>query len=187
MAKKNYATAVIKVKLNWVYLNAPREDEDRFQVDCCNLSPADIKKLQDIGIGHRVRTKSDREEDGSFITVKSNVKAEQYRKGDDDLRWFNVTDANRLPVDLSVLGKGSEALVKVAAVPYNNKKGEGLKADIRLVVITKLVEYSGGEAHDDVYAAAGNLPEMEEDVAEDVAEDVVDAGDDGWDTDDADV
>lgn len=178
MAKKNYETAVIKATLNWVSFNIPNKKSGKFQCDCCNLSPEDVNKLQEVGLGDRVRAKADKEEYGNYLTVKSNVKAEQWRDDDQDLRWFNVTDARRLPVDLNKIGNGTEALVKVEAVPYDNEFGKGVKADIKLVVITKLVEYVGGDNHDDMYEAAGNLPEMEEDDAA--------GGDgDGWGDDDA--
>lgn len=180
MAKKNFENAVVKATLNWVCFNIPNNKSNKFQADCCNLSPEDIKKLQDIGLGERVRIKEDKEEYGNFITVKSNIKAEQWRDNDEDLRWFNVTDAQRMPVDLNKIGNGSEALVKIEAVPYDNDFGKGVKADIKLVVITKLVEYVGGENHDDMYEVAGNLPEMEQ-------EGNVEVNDDGWGDDDAEV
>ena len=178
MAKKNYETTVIKATLNWVSFNIPNKKSGEFQADCCNLSPQDIKKLQDIGLGERVRVKKGKEEYGNFITAKSNIKDEKWRDDDQDLRWFDVTDAHRLPVDLNKIGNGTEALVKIEAYPYNNEFGKNFRASLKLVVITKLVEYIGGENHDDMYEAAGNLPEMDEEVAEEGA-------DDGWGDDDA--
>ena len=173
MANKNYDTTVINVTLNWACFNIPNRKSNKFQVDCCNLSPEDINKLKDIGLGERIRVKDDKEDYGSFITVKSNIKLEEYRNDEQDLRWFKVTDVNRMPIDLNKVGNGTKALIKVEAVPYDNDFGKGIKADLKLVVITKLVEYAGGENHDDMYEAAGNLPEMTD-------EKTTEGSDDGW-------
>lgn len=178
---KNYETTVIKATLNWVCFNIPNKKSGKFQADCCNLGAADIAKLKAIGLGDRVRVRDDKEEYGNFMTAKSNIKGEKWRDDVEDLRWFNVTDANRMPVDLNKIGNGTEALVKVEAYPYDNEFGKGMKADIKLVVITKLVEYMGGDNHDDMYEAAGNLPEM----ADDDVEANVDGN--GWGDDDASV
>ena len=164
---RDFETAVVRCKLNWVCFNSLNTKSNKFQAECCNLSDADQKKLADIGLGERVRTRDDKPEYGTFITVKSNMKDEEYRNDENDLRWFNVTYADRMPVDLTKIGNETEALVKVSAIPYDNKFGKGIKADLTAVVVTKLVEYEGGENNDDLYEAAGNLPEQSDDTASD--------------------
>lgn len=171
---RDFETAVVRCKLNWVCFNSLNTKSNKFQSECCNLSAVDQKKLADIGLGERVRTRDDKPEYGTFITVKSNMKDEEYRNNETDLRWFNVTYADRMPVDLTKIGNGTEALVKVSAIPYDNKYGKGIKADLTAVVVTKLVEYEGGENNDDLYEAAGNLPEQSEDAS-------TDGAGDGWD------
>lgn len=173
---KDYKTAVIRCTLNWVCFNSLNKKSGKFQVECCNLNDADQKKLKDIGLGERVRVRDDKPEYGTFITVKSNMKDEQYRNNENDIRWFDVTYADRMPVDLIKIGNGTEGLVKVMAVPYDNDFGKGIKADITAVVVTKLVEYEGGDNNDDLYEAAGNLPEI---VDSDGENRVTDG--DGWD------
>lgn len=172
---KDYKTAVVRCTMNWVCFNSLNKKSGKFQVECCNLNDADQKKLADIGLAGRVRSRDDKPEYGVFITVKSNMKAEQYRDNETDVRWFDVTYADRMPVDLNKIGNGTEGLVKVTAVPYDNDFGKGIKADLTAVVVTKMVEYEGADNNDDLYEAAGNLPEQSESVDEGKA------GNDGWD------
>lgn len=123
----------IEADLMWAFLDTPNQMSGKYQVDLCNLSKNAIKALEDSGVN--VRNKEDK---GFFITAKSKnypIKAE-------DSKGNQIT---------AKVGNGSRgiALIKPYAYKVNGKSGVGV--GINKLVVTELVEYTGGEvATDDV-------------------------------------
>lgn len=120
----------IEADIMWAFLDTPNNMSGKYQVDLCNLSKSAIKALEDYGVSVR-----NKEEKGFFITAKSKnypIKAE---------------DTQGNPVNAKV-GNGSRgiALIKPFAYNVNGKKGVGV--GINKLVVTSLVEYTGGEALD---------------------------------------
>lgn len=156
MAKQEYQSAVIKATLMWANLGRVNEMSDKFQVDCAQLDDTAIAKLETIGITPRVCEKEGENNRGTFITVKSTPKDEEWQKSEDDLRWFKVTDAGKNPIeDLNSIGNGTIAFIRVDAVPYVDKKSKKdmISNGLNQIVITELVEYSDSN-DDELYEAA---------------------------------
>lgn len=160
---KQHQSAVVKAVLNWANFGEVNDLSGKYQVDCTQLSDEDADKLRTIGLEPKT---CDNEEynRGTYITPKSQVKGEDYRKNENDLRWFEVTFADKRPVEnLFGIGNGTEAYVRIDAIPYVFKKKDGISAGLNRVVITKLVEF---DAHNDeeMYEAAQEDLEDEVDM-----------------------
>jgi len=164
--------------LNWAHLKDVSQQSDSFQVDCSNLSEADQEGLTAIGLGprlqdddHAAKAKKWKREGKfspddikdkleslpvkeTFMTVKSNLKADQWRRDPDDLRWFTVkkqvspTTLENFE-DLGSVGNGTTAIVKIEAVPYDNQFGKGFKASLAKIILVDLVKYES-KATDEV-------------------------------------
>lgn len=170
MAKQDFQSAVIKAKLEWANFADVNDLSGKFQVDCTQLNEDDAEKLRTIGLTPKV---CDNEEynRGVYITPKSNMKAEEWRKDEDDLRWFGVTYVDKRPIeDLRIVGNGTEAYVRISAVPYTFKKKDGITPSLELVVITKMVEYNGAE-DSEIYDAAQDDLEVSLEESDDWSED----------------
>ena len=118
----------VQAEIMWAFLDTPNQMSGKYQVDLCNLSKNAIKALEDAGVN--VRNKDDK---GFFITAKSKnypIKAE---------------DANGNTIAAKV-GNGSRgiALIKPYAYKVNGKSGVGV--GINKLVVTNLVEYTGGDS-----------------------------------------
>jgi hypothetical protein len=118
----------IEADLMWAFLDTPNQMSGKYQVDLCNLSANAIKALEDAGVN--VRNKEDK---GFFITAKSKnypIKAE---------------DPQGKVIEAKV-GNGSRGIALIKPYPYkvNGKSGVGI--GINKLVVTKLVEYTGGES-----------------------------------------
>lgn len=120
----------IEADIMWAFLDTPNQMSGKYQVDLCNLSKSAIKALEDCGVNVR-----NKEEKGFFITAKSKNYA------------IKAEDAQGNPISAKV-GNGSRgvALIKPYAYSVNGKKGVGV--GINKLVVTNLVEYTGGEVLD---------------------------------------
>ena len=140
------STEVIKgVTLYWPFLAKKNEMAGKYTVDLCNLDKDQIKSLQEMGLGERVRTKDD--ERGMFITCKS-------------ARPPFVVNTKGEPVDGNIVGNGSEGDVKVQAYTATYP---GTFAGLGGVMLTHVVEF-GGMSND-------TEDEGEEDTVEDIMKD----------------
>jgi len=167
-------SAIIECVINWAFLGEVSGMSSKYQFDASNLSEADQEKLVGIGLGsalqdddHDAKAKKWKREGkfsaeeiaeklesmphkGTYIIPKSIPKSDpktaKYMRDEYDLRWFDVSMADKGPVDLATIGNGTKALVKIEAVPYNNKFGTGISVGLAKIVITELVKYEKGES-----------------------------------------
>ncbi len=161
MVDKKYPSITLRATLYWAALDRVNELSGKFQVDLGQLSDAVVEQLRTMGLDARVCDKEENNR-GHYITAKSSIKAEEYRRSENDLRWFSVTTADRGPVDLSKIGNGTTAHVRIDAIPYTFKKKEGISCGLNKIVITHLVEYEGGEDDDELYEQAQADTESDE-------------------------
>ncbi len=194
-SKKTKEYVIVDATLNWAFFDKVSEMSEKYQVDVSNLSEGDQDKLREIGLGPRLNEddlaakekKWKREgrytadelaekmesmpDKGIFMTVKSDVKKEQWRSDDNDLRWFSVTmfDTQEAVADLSIIGNGTKARVKIEAVPYNNTFGTGLSAGLSKVAITDLSRYER-VVDDEMYSTPPVTSTPEEPEAFDMSE-----------------
>lgn len=113
------------VDLFWAFLNETNQLSGKYQVDVCNLTDAQVARLEEEGI--KVRTKND--DRGYFITCKSaKYPITAYSKDGDEIR---AKIANESKADV---------LLK----PYSWKSPTGMKgtsAGIVKLIVTDLKEY----------------------------------------------
>jgi len=172
MAKsKTKESVMINATINWASLAEVNEMSGKYQLTASQLSDADVTALQGIGLGpslkeedHKAIAKkwklegklsadeikqkiADLPDRGTYIVCKSEPKREEYRRDDDDLRWFTIEDNNRNPIDPAIVGNGTKALIKVEAVPYTGYGG-GNAVGLSTIVIYDLVKYEGGNDKD---------------------------------------
>jgi len=124
-------TAVkIKADIMWAFLESKNEMSDKYQVDLCNLSPAAVGALEDMGLN--VNSKEGK---GFYITCKSQNPIRAY-------------DANGDQLEGVMIGNGSEAIAVVSSYDWKFKNKEGKSPSLRNLKITKLEVYEaeGGEA-----------------------------------------
>jgi hypothetical protein len=132
-------TAPIKLKAEamWAYLDKKNDMSDKYQIDLCNLSPAAVSALEDMGIS--VPSKDGK---GFYITCKSS----------NPIRLYN---ANGHETDGGALGNGSEMVAVVGAYSWTFKNKEGISPALKKLVVTNLVEY--GDGADDVDVEADDI------------------------------
>ena len=129
-------TAPVKIKAEamWAFLDKKNDMSDKYQIDLCNLSPAAVGALEDMGI-----TVPAKDGKGFYITCKSN----------NPIRLYN---ANGHETDGATLGNGSEMVAVVGSYAWTFKNKEGVSPALKKLVVTNLVEYGDGEDDVDVEA-----------------------------------
>lgn len=121
----------IKSDIMWAYLDRQNEMSGRYQVDLCNLSPAAVGALEDLGI-----TVNSKEGKGFFITCKSTNPIRAYKDGN-ELTGVGV-------------GNGSEGVAVVAPYEWSWKGKTGISPSLKKLEVTKLETYEEGEEALDV-------------------------------------
>ena len=121
-------TAPVKIKADamWAFLEKKNDMSDKYQIDLCNLSPAAVGALEDMGI-----TVPAKDGKGFYITCKSSNPIRAYNKDGHE-------------IDGTVVGNGSEVIAVVGSYSWTFKNKEGISPALKKLVITKLVEYSDG-------------------------------------------
>ena len=164
MAK--FPSVAIKATIAWPFLHKKSEMSGKYEVNLCNLTVAQAKKLVALGIPKaRIRQEdkkklAEREAEGKTVFDKG-----RYLVVKSGERYFTVSDndKNVLPED-TVVGNGSVATVTVKAIPYQ-AYGGGVMAGLGDIIIHEMVEYQAPE-------------EVEEDNTEEADDD----DDEDWDT-----
>ena len=113
------------VDLYWACLKETNQLSGKYQVDLCNLTDAQVARLEEEGI--KVRTKND--DRGFFVTAKSKYTIPPYDKNGDEIQ---AKIANESKADV---------LIK----PYSWKSPTGAKGTsvgITKLIITDLKEYN---------------------------------------------
>lgn len=116
----------IKSDIMWAFLDRQNEMSGRYQVDLCNLSPAAVGALEDLGI-----TVNSKEGKGFFITCKSTNPIRAYKDGS-ELTGVSV-------------GNGSEGVAVVAPYEWSWKGKTGVSPSLKKLEVTKLEVYEDGE------------------------------------------
>jgi hypothetical protein len=128
------ASKPVKIEgdIMWAFLETPNEMSGKYQVDLCNLAPADIKALESVGIN--VRNKDGK---GFFITAKST----NYP--------IKAVDSAGNPITVKVAnGSRGQALINPYAWTYGAKSG--VNAGISELRVTNLIEYNPNAVEDNV-------------------------------------
>lgn len=149
MAK--YPTVAIKATLAWPFFHKRSEMSGKYEVNLCNLTVAQAKKLVAIGIPKARIRKEDkaklaaREAEGKTVFDKG----ARYLVVKSGERYFTLrdNDGNTLPED-TVVGNGSVATVRVSAIPYR-AYGGGVMAGMGDVTIHAMVEYEAPDEAED--------------------------------------
>ena len=118
----------IKADLMWANLQKRNDMSGKYQVDLCNLSPAAVGALEDMGLA--VKSKEDK---GFFITCKSNNPIHAYDDNGNDLSEVLV-------------GNGSEAICAISTYDWEFRGKKGISPSLRRLVVTKLETYDDAEA-----------------------------------------
>jgi len=121
-------TKAVKIKADvmWAFLESKNEMSDKYQVDLCNLSPAAVGALEDLGI-----TVNSKEGKGFYITCKSTNPIRAYGPDGDQLQGVLV-------------GNGSEAIATVSTYTWKFKNKEGISPSLKNLKITNLEVYEAG-------------------------------------------
>ena len=117
----------IKADIMWANLQTKNEMSGKYQVDLCNLSPAAVGALEDMGLS--VNTKDGQ---GFYITCKSQNPIRAYDDNGNDLE--NV-----------MIGNGSEGIATVSFYDWTWKNKEGRSPSLRKLTVTKLEVYGEEE------------------------------------------
>lgn len=117
----------IKADVMWAFLDRKNEMSDKYQVDLCNLSPAAVGALEDMGL-----TVNSKEGKGFFITCKSNNPIRAYDEAGKEITGVQV-------------GNGSEAVSVISTYEWTWKNKAGVSPSLRKLTITNLEAYSEGE------------------------------------------
>jgi hypothetical protein len=128
------ASKPVKIEgdIMWAFLDTPNDMSGKYQVDICNLSPADIKSLESVGINVR-----NKEGKGFFITAKST----NYP--------IKAVDAAGNPITVKVAnGSRGKALINPYSWSYGAKSG--VNAGISELHVTNLIEYNPANTADNV-------------------------------------
>lgn len=119
----------VKGEIMWAFTNKPSDMSGSYQVDLCNLSPAAVDALEEVGIAARRR--EDKPEKGFFVTAKSKYP-------------ITVLDKDGDPITDQV-GNGSKGIgvVSVYEWKYKNKSGKSLSIGKLIVTDLKVYEKLG--------------------------------------------
>lgn len=117
----------IKADIMWANLQTPNEMSGKYQVNLCNLSPAAVGAIEDMGLAV-----SSKEGQGFYITCKSKNPIRAYDSDGNDLS--NV-----------MIGNGSEGVATVSFYDWTWKNKEGRSPSLKRLVITNLEVYGGEE------------------------------------------
>jgi hypothetical protein len=120
-------TKFVGVTLYWPFLYERNNLSNKYQVDICNLSDAQVEALEDRGV--TVRNKGD--ERGNFLTAKS------------DKYEIRPYDTNGTELKGITIGNGSKATILFDTFSWKNPAGKkGVSMGIKKLIVTDVVEYS---------------------------------------------
>lgn len=115
----------IKADIMWASLQTPNEMSGKYQVDLCNLSPAAVGALEDMGL-----TVNSKDGQGFYVTCKSQNPIRAYDSEGNDLS--NI-----------LIGNGSEGVATVSFYDWTWKNKEGRSPSLKRLAVTKLEVYGG--------------------------------------------
>lgn len=119
----------VKGTIMWAFLNHTN-DNGKYSFDVCELSDKAVEALEEMGL--EVRNKPEK---GNYVTCRSNYPIKAYDAAGDEIIGVKV-------------GNGSKGIVAVNTYDWinpRNKKEKGVGAGCARLVITDLIEYTGGD------------------------------------------
>lgn len=119
--------------------NTTFDSDGVWQIDVC-LDDENLSVVQ--GDGLNVKNKGD--ERGNFITIKRKVRN---ARGDNN-QPPSVVDSEKNPIKDTLIGNGSKVNVMYKPYEYTYQGRAGKSADLQVVQVVDLVEYSGSKAED---------------------------------------
>jgi hypothetical protein len=99
-------------------------DNTKYQCTIGNISDADAKKLEGLGI--KIKQKDTQ---GNFIVGKSNY-------------LFTPFDAQGKPVEIDALGNGSKVTAEVTSYEHRMTPAHGMAPSIKKLTVTEVVTYN---------------------------------------------
>lgn len=114
----------IKADIMWAFLDKVNDMSGKYQVDLCNLSPAAVGALEDMGL-----SVNSKEGKGFFITCKSTNPIRAYDEAGKEITGVNV-------------GNGSEGIAVISTYEWQFKNKTGVSPSLRKLTITELEVYS---------------------------------------------
>ena len=99
-------------------------DNTKYQCTIGNISDADAKKLEGLGI--KIKHKDSQ---GKFIVGKSNY-------------LFNPVDTKGAPVAIDALGNGSKVTAEVSSYEHRMTPMHGMAPSIKKLTVTEVVTYN---------------------------------------------
>ena len=126
---KNSASVVIKGELFWTrdmnnFNTKFNPDNTKYQCTIGNLSDADAKKLEDLGV--KIKHKDSQ---GKFIVAKSNY-------------VFTPFDAKGKAVEIESLGNGSKVTAEVTSYEHRMTPMHGMAPSIKKLTVNEVVTYN---------------------------------------------
>jgi hypothetical protein len=126
---KNSQTVEIKGELFWAkdmntFNTKFNPANDRYQCTIGNLSDADAKKLEGLGI--KIKNKDTQ---GKFIVGKS-------------VYVFAPVDKAGKPVDVSAIGNGTKVTAVVGSYEHRMTPAHGMAPSIKKLTVTEVVTYN---------------------------------------------
>jgi hypothetical protein len=115
----------IKATLMWASLDKVNPMSGDYQVELCELSPAAVAALEEIGV--EARKRPDKPEKGFFITAKSKYPIRAYDPAGDEIH--------------AAVGNGSKGTAVIGSYEWTFKNKKGVSASIKKLVVTDIVEY----------------------------------------------
>jgi len=124
-------SVVINATIMYAQLAEKNEMSDKYQVDLCEISPAGVRKLEEMGI--TVNNNPEKPEKGDFITCRSQ-------------RPIFAYDTEGEAVEPTIIGNGSQCAAAVSSFDWKFKNKSGTSPSLQRLVITSLEVYdqSGG-------------------------------------------
>ena len=126
---KNSTSVVIKGELFWTrdmnnFNTKFNPDNTKYQCTIGNLSDADAKKLE--GLGVKIKHKDSQ---GNFIVAKSNY-------------VFTPFDAKGKAVEIESLGNGSKVTAEVTSYEHRMTPMHGMAPSIKKLTVNEVVTYN---------------------------------------------
>lgn len=126
---KNSTSVVIKGELFWTrdmnnFNTKFNPDNTKYQCTIGNLSDADAKKLEDLGV--KIKHKDSQ---GKFIVAKSNY-------------VFTPFDAKGKAVEIESLGNGSKVTAEVTSYEHRMTPMHGMAPSIKKLTVNEVVTYN---------------------------------------------
>ena len=114
----------IEADIMWAFLDTPNEMSGKYQVDLCNLTQADVKALESVGISAR-----NKEGKGFYITAKSTK------------RPIKAVDPAGNPITVKI-ANGSRGVALITPYTWAYQRKTGISPGINEIQVINLIEYT---------------------------------------------